>query len=181
MATPTTLPSTFAASSVLTSTQMNDLRGAFRVLQVVSTTKTDTFSGTLTGPGGELEITNLNVAITPSATSSKILILAHISRSSNNGNLKIKRDSTDICIGDAAGSRSRVSVNAAAGATYLAASAPLVFLDSPNTTSATTYKVFFQSSNSNNVTVNVNRSGDDTDATSFGRYTSTITALEISA
>ena len=44
MATPTTLPATFVAGNVLTAAQMNDLRGAFRVLQIVSTTKTDTFT-----------------------------------------------------------------------------------------------------------------------------------------
>jgi hypothetical protein len=44
MATPTTLPATFVAGNVLEAEQLNDLRGAFRVLQTVSTTKTDTFT-----------------------------------------------------------------------------------------------------------------------------------------
>ena len=46
MATPTTLPASFTAGQVLTAAQMNDLRGAFRVLQVVQATKANTFSTT---------------------------------------------------------------------------------------------------------------------------------------
>ena len=36
MATPTTLPATFVSGNVLEALQLNDLRGAFRVLQTVS-------------------------------------------------------------------------------------------------------------------------------------------------
>jgi hypothetical protein len=36
MATPTALPTAFVAADVLTAANMNLLRGAFRVLQVVS-------------------------------------------------------------------------------------------------------------------------------------------------
>jgi hypothetical protein len=38
MAAVTPLPATFVSGDVLTAAQMNDLRGAFRVLQVVSAT-----------------------------------------------------------------------------------------------------------------------------------------------
>jgi hypothetical protein len=38
MATPTTLPASFVAGSILTAAELNDLRGAFRVLQVVNAT-----------------------------------------------------------------------------------------------------------------------------------------------
>jgi hypothetical protein len=38
MATPTTLPASFVAGNILTAAQLNNLRGAFRVLQVVQAT-----------------------------------------------------------------------------------------------------------------------------------------------
>jgi len=72
MATPTSLPATFVAGNVLTAAQMNDLRGAFRILQVVSTTKTDTFTTTSTS---FTDVTGMSVTITPTATSSKVLVL----------------------------------------------------------------------------------------------------------
>lgn len=76
MATPTTLPATFVAGNVLTAAQMNNLRGAFRVLQVVSTTLTTSFTS---GAGGAYaNVTGLSATITPSATSSKILIMATV-------------------------------------------------------------------------------------------------------
>lgn len=151
-----------------------------KILQVVSTTKTDAFSGTLVA-GSELEVTGLNLTITPSSTSSKIFILSNVVKYFW-GNIKLKRGSTDICIGDAAGSRSRVSATSGGATTAaIANSGSIMFLDSPATTSATTYKIFLQSTNSNNVTVYVNRSETDTDSTHFGRYASTITAFEVTA
>ena len=76
MATPTTLPATFVAGNVLEAEQLNDLRGAFRVLQTVSTTKTDTFSSAVTA---FTDVTGLSVSITPSSATSTILVMADVS------------------------------------------------------------------------------------------------------
>ena len=70
MATPTTLPATFVSGAVLTAAQQNDLRGAFRVLQVVTGTTSTAKSNSLT----TYEDTNLTQTITPTSTSSKILV-----------------------------------------------------------------------------------------------------------
>ena len=103
MATPTTLPAAFTVGEVLTSTAMNNLRGAFRVLQVNSTTLSSTFTTTSTS---FTDITGLSVSITPSATSSKILVYATINGSQDQGindaALQLVRGSTAISIGDAA-------------------------------------------------------------------------------
>ena len=73
MATVTTLPATFVSGAVLTAAQMNDLRGAFRVLQIVSgATITATASSSTT-----IGDTTLTATITPSATSSKVLVLVN--------------------------------------------------------------------------------------------------------
>jgi hypothetical protein len=178
MATPTTLPSTFVASQVLTAAQMNNLRGAFRILQVVTTAKTDTFTSSSTTM---TDITGMSVTITPSATSSLILILSQLSISGQNATAaafyQLVRGSTAIGIGDTAGSRSRLT--GATGADGISRSQIVSFVDNPATTSATTYK--FQARASATGSFYVNRFETDTDAASSPRLISTITAFEISA
>ena len=83
MASPTTLPATFVSGAVLTAAQLNDLRGAFRVLQVV------TFSTTTPGSSSTTTMNNttLTATITPSSTSSRVLVFAnHPSCSKSSGN-----------------------------------------------------------------------------------------------
>ena len=85
------------------------------ILQVVSSTKTDSFfyNGTqtwddITGTDQAGSGSVWCVKITPSSTSSKILVLGTCSMSSNYFFAAILyRDSTAISIGDAAGSRNR--------------------------------------------------------------------------
>jgi len=178
MATPTTLPSTFVASQVLTAAQMNNLRGAFRILQVVTTAKTDTFTSSSTTM---TDITGMSVTITPSATSSLILILSQLSISGQNATAaafyQLMRGSTAIAIGDAAGSRSRLTgVGSADGRSTARI---ISFVDNPATTSATTYK--FQGRASAAGSFYVNRDETDTDVATTPRTISTITAFEISA
>ena len=135
MATPTTLPATFVAGAVLTAAQQNALRGAFRVLQVVyasSTTQTSTTSATYA-------TTTLAATITPSATSSKVLILANVQLSSN---AAAQQSGLRIFDGSAAVlTNTRAMIQNGAGDLQVLMSQ--VFLDSPNTTSAKTYTVQF--------------------------------------
>ncbi len=179
MATPTTLPATFVAGNVLTAAQMNDLRGAFRVLQVVQTTKTDTYSmssGTFT------DITGFSANITPSATSSLVLVLVDLKLNGRSGlvsaQARLMRGSTAIYIGDAAGNRQRASSNAVGDAESVQSSTS-IFLDNPATTSSTTYKVQVRANTANNIYVN--RAETDDDTAFRARYASSITLLEISA
>lgn len=180
MATPTTLPAAFTVGQTLTADTMNNLRGAFRIMQVVSTAKTDTFTTTSTTFA---DVTGLSVSITPSATTSRILVIAQVVGMSDNGVtsgwLQMVRGSTAIDVGDAAGSRIPTSGNLDA----LGASSPinvtLCFLDSPATTSATTYKI--QVRNVGAGTFYINRGKTDTDANTIQRNASTITVFEVSA
>ena len=184
MATPTTLPSTFTAGQVLTAAQMNNLRGAFRILQVVSTVKSDAFSSTSTTL---TDITGLSVSITPSATSNKVLVFYSVAGSIETldriAMFSLLRGSTEINIGDAAGSRSRASfswtVPNAVGNDALAFTHANAFLDSPATTSATTYKI--QGRINVAGTFTVNRQGFDSNAATIPRFVSSITAFEVSA
>jgi len=182
MATPTSLPATFVAGNVLTAAQMNDLRGAFRVLQVVSTTKTDTFSASTSNTFSD--VTGLSVTITPSSTSSKILVIAQVHGSTTStgmGTAVLLRDSTEIDLGAAASNRVRAScsIDTNGTASELRQSG-LNYLDSPATTSAVVYKIGINSGDTGG-TAYINRSSDDTDDIYHPRVASTITALEISA
>jgi hypothetical protein len=148
--------------------------------QVVSTAKTDTFTMSSTTYA---DITGLSVSITPSSTSSKVLVIADISIDNDpvQGSpfVQIVRDSTAIGIGDAAGSRRRATGQGNSGNTSVLQSLAVSFLDSPATTSATTYKI--QIANQAADAVYVNRSRVDTDSSVYGRTISTITVMEILA
>lgn len=155
--------------------------GAGQVLQVVSTTKTDV--SVLSVGTAQTDITGLSVSITPSATSSKIWVTAYVTHVQNaTGGLFLVRDSTNICIGDTASNRIRATVgmnNNVAPSNNGIGVTPMWFLDSPNTTSATTYKVAVRQTSGGTFTVN--RATTDTDNADHFRTTSTITVMEVSA
>ena len=105
-----------------------------KVLQVVQTT-----DGTQreTTSSSYVAIDNTAVNITPSSTSSKILITVSclLYKSSGAGSLKIYRDSTDLGI---------FIMTDGDGAYY--ATSGLSFLDTPNSTSSLEYRVQFATS-----------------------------------
>lgn len=113
-----------------------------KVLQVVqaSTTTTVTVSTTT------LTDTGLSASITPSATTSKILVL--ISQSYWNGSssgvnigsgFNLRRGSTDI-LTTPQFSQGYLELGGTSNAKQLAGYTPMIYLDSPSTTSSTTYK-----------------------------------------
>jgi hypothetical protein len=147
------------------------------ILQVVSTTKTDTFT---TSSSSFVDATGLSVSITPRSTSSKIFVLANVSAASESGTASdflLVRNSTSIFLGDAAGSRTRGSRRAFTAGNSAETSMALEFLDSPSTTSTTTYKLQVRSNSGS--TVAINRSGGDSDSSSNLRSASSITLIEV--
>jgi hypothetical protein len=169
------------ASANLTGTVASGRMPAGSVLQVVSATKTDTFTTT---SGTFVDITGLSVSITPTSSSSKILITGTVCWGSSDTvpylmAMRLMRDSTAICIADTAGSRSRLTIGAQGiYDTDNTVFAPLNFLDSPSTTSSTTYKIQGQSEIGR--TLYINRGAEsDGDLAITGRFTSTITVMEI--
>ena len=149
-----------------------------RVGQIVNTVKTDTFTSTSTT---YVDITGLSLSITPTSTSSTILIFAVVNGSGASAVsdmvVQLLRNSTAIGNGAAAGSRrvGYAQINASTGSIYGSA---VTFLDSPATTSATTYKI--QGALMTGAgTFTVNRSPTDTDNAAYGRVSSQITAIEV--
>jgi hypothetical protein len=118
--------------------------GAGTVLQVVQTVKTDFFSTSSAMPTF-VDITGMSATITPKFANSKILVtvtgLMSISANGYASAVNLVRGSTSIAIGDARGSSTRASAGSGVGGTGSAAPFALSVLDSPATTSATTYKL----------------------------------------
>jgi hypothetical protein len=141
------------------------------VLQVVSTTKTDTFSTTSTT---FTDVSGLSASITPSSASSKILIIANIvvsqTGASSFSGTQLVRNATNIFVGTS-GTRNFSTLSIDANDFGIGSDA-LVFLDTPNTTSNTVYKLQVRTGAGTTV---VNRTARDTnDCTA-----STITLMEI--
>ena len=143
------------------------------VLQVVSVTKTDTFS---TSSITFVDLTGLSATITPTSASNRILILvtSNQTNSSTSGltTYNLVRGSTNICQ-PATTPAFAGSMGNYVGIVDNVLPFSITFLDSPSTTSATTYKVQLKS-NAGTVGINSRNSGD-------GAFTSTITLMEIAA
>ncbi len=169
---------TFTVPSGVTFTNSGSATGFGKVLQVVSANKTDTASTTSTS----FVTTGLEVSITPSATSSKILINANpVFGGGASGAVftQLWRDSSVIIQADASGSRTRSSSGWLYVYTaYNGWTVPIVYLDSPSSTSSLTYKIMYMSSNAS-YTAYLNRSESDADNANYGVGVSTITAMEI--
>jgi hypothetical protein len=165
MATPTNLPATATAGQILTAQYVNDLRGAFRVLQVIFGTTSTQVTSANTTPVDTL----LTATITPQSTSNQVLVFVQ-----QNGLLKITND-TSITLNLLRGASvigslgTQLAVTASA-ATNGIGGAGYLNLDSPNTVSAVTYKTQFFSTN-NLPTVAVQHAG----------AASSIVLMEISA
>lgn len=158
-----------------------------KVLQVVSTTKTDTTSFTSTSTNSFVDITGMTVTITPTSATSKILVMYSIGVSQSTDatiHIRLLRGSTSIDQGVAASNRLGDSTIWRPNSTqYNFDIGPLSnsFLDSPSTTSATTYKLAATLGASYSGTFYLNRSWSDADADFAGRVASTITVMEIAA
>lgn len=137
--------------------------GGGKVLQVVQATKTDSTLST----SSSYVATGLSVDITPSASTSKVLVLvsAYVDDNANGTQsyYTIYRGSTNLghstggMLGRyVGGARSRGSIN-------------MNYLDTPNATSATTYQVYFRNGSGSNIQINSESS------------TITIIAMEIGA
>jgi hypothetical protein len=151
------------------------------VLQVVQTVKSDTFTTT---SSSFIDVTGLSVTITPTSASNRILVLYSSSLATISGqyscSMRLVRDSTGIYIGDTAGSRTRASNMYWSDIGMVYGTAPVngIFLDSPATTSATTYKLQVLSAYAE--TVYINRNQNDGDTAVISRVPSSITVMEIS-
>lgn len=159
--------------------------GGGKVLQVVQGYKSDTFSTTSTS---FTDVTGLSVSITPSASTSKILIIGQVSigNIAKDGStpaatqVRLRRDTTTIFNGDAASTRNQGFSIVEHSDQIVNSPSSFIYLDSPATTSSTTYKIQILTNNAS-ATTYVNRSFNDADSSLVLRTASSIIALEIGA
>jgi hypothetical protein len=160
MATPTNLPAAFVSGAILTADQMNNLRGAFRVLQVIEGRSTTQVANSTTS----YVDSGLTATITPQATTNKVLVIAttpiYMADSDCNVFLQVLRGGTSLAVNQQNDSNSPNAQTTSS----------MIILDTPATTSATTYKVQFK----NNVS---SKSSYAMNASQFG----SIILVEISA
>lgn len=152
------------------------------ILQVVQGTLTSIFS-TTAGANSPVAI-GLSASITPTSSTSKILVTCYFgaigSSSPTTYGLFLFRGATKICFGDAYGSADQGAIGGGNDGGYRAWPGSIVFLDSPATTSATTYSVSF--GGNGGVTAYINSDGRLA-ATANNQTTtaSTITLMEVAA
>jgi len=155
-----------------------------KILQVKQTVVSSRVSATLTN-NTFTDISGLSVDITPTATSNKILVCYHLGLCTNSGTYnvitRIMRDSTAIAIGDQVGSgRQRVTNQGWTISNYQSVNYDNMFLDSPNTTSSTTYKVQWTNAYDGQ-TAYLNRIWQDGDSKYYPTSISHITVMEVAA
>jgi len=144
--------------------------GGGKVLQVVNVTH-DTAASTTSATYAD---TGLSATITPTLSTSKVLVfVTHSGVGTSNPNLsygrtRLLRGSTTITQMD-----TFVAFNAPSTDELYIGSIALNYLDSPATTSATTYKTQFAASGSGAFSVNISAGGN--------KSVSTITLMEIGA
>ena len=150
------------------------------VLQVVSTTKSDTFSSTSTS---YVDVTGLAATITPTFATSRIFVTVSMVAGSTPANVlcatRLVRNATPIAVGNAASGYAQATVGNQRPSldTNSAFNQSINFLDSPVTTLAITYKIqMFAESG----TFRVNATGSDGSGSGWSaRSISSITLMEI--
>jgi hypothetical protein len=128
------------------------------------------------------------VTITPTSATSKVLIICLLHATHNSygqANYRLVRNGSAVGVADAAGNRPQLTSGLQPSDITSATATPQMnmgahYLDSPASTSALTYGVQLYNVNPTG-TFYVNRTQNDADSTSRGRWVSTITAMEVSA
>ena len=159
--------------------------GGGGIVQVQSTTKTDTFNM----PSNDTNfhtVTGLSVTITPKFSTSKILVMYDMNWSAIDGHCscRLMRDSTPIKVGDASGNKTQVTgqIHYVSGDQYDLQNVSGTHLDSPSTTSAVTYSLQVGTPYNSNYELYVNYHAEDGANLAWqGRGASSITVMEVSA
>ena len=155
------------------------------VIQAICTTKTDTYSESISSRATGSAITGLTATITPTSASSKLLVFAVLQSSRSGlayGNFILHRDGSAVLVGDSAGSRLPVTVgdNLGPSNTIMQQNSSSFGQVTAGSTNATTFDIRLENSGSgSSQTFYVNRSSTDTDNNTFTRSISSIMVMEV--
>jgi hypothetical protein len=155
------------------------------VLQVITVNKTNTFASSTGDTTTWQDVTDLSITITPQNANSRFLVMAmlQVGKVSFSSYWRIVRNGSAIFVADAAGNRPRTTFAAlpsdeAYSDQHITASG-MTWIDSPNTTSAVTYKIQCNQQSAGRVAY-VNRSGADRNEPTYDpRTASSFTVMEI--
>lgn len=151
---------------------------AGQIIQV----QTGTLTTSTTVASSSFTDTGVSVTITPASTSNTVLIIAslHVSTAVTQfgAQVRLVRGATAIGVGTAVSSRTAVGGTQENRVTGVGGHITLSWLDSPATTSATTYKIQVCEPAAA-ATIYINRTSTDTDSATYPRGASSITALEV--
>ena len=140
-------------------------------------------SSSFTTSGSTFQDTGLSASITPSSSSNKILVTYQLecaAETSYRHACRLVRGSTDILLANSAGDRIRATNNNGNPPNNVRMSSfSQTYLDSPSTTSSTTYKLVGWAESSG--LFFTNRSESNSDSASHARGVSTITLMEVAA
>jgi hypothetical protein len=177
MATPTALPASFTAGDVLTAANMNLLRGAFRIVQVVQSQTGAVATGTTTIPFDDTIPQNtegtefLTATITPRSSTNILFIQAVM-----NYSYSIANTVTTALFQDTTANALAASSEYGSTATGMINSGLSYYMTS-GTTSATTFKIRSGGESAGTLTLNGFSGARKLGGTMF----SSITIMEISA
>ena len=155
--------------------------GGGKVLQVVTTetaNQCSTTSNTLT------DCTPMTVNITPSATTSKILVMVNMNlggSADQRAGVALRRGSTDIFQGADSSNRQGVTSAHVAAEDNSIYNIAFQCLDSPSSTSALTYHIQVSAQAAGSETLYLNRTGTNADQQYTKQTKSAITVMEIGA
>ena len=154
-----------------------------KILQVIQTVKTDQFTSTAYA---FTDVTGMSVSITPASASNKILVNfeLQVGGSGNNyASFRLLRDSTHIGVSTATDTNWRVGTLGSLSHenSYQLENTGTSFLDSPNTTSAITYKLQVSGYSNRNISINVPTSTSTASNSYTATGISTITVMEVAA
>jgi hypothetical protein len=157
------------------------------LVQTKSTHKSNTF---VTNSTSYTDITGLNVNITPTSSSNKILVLVNISYGGHSNLYGFGRlvrtisggSATAIGLGNADGNRTQAGFPLQnldlANSVYHVKESSFMFLDSPNTTTSTEYQVQCMT-HTGSQDVHINYPNNNDNSNYIGRFSSNIIAMEV--
>ena len=162
-----------------TSWELLNPAGPTAISNVVQTVKTDITSSNSTT---YVDIAGMTVDITPAKSTSRVKVTVVLAMGNTTLNVmtaaQVLRDAVVLDIGDAAGSRTRAAVSTGTASSSNIGTVTYIFIDSPASTSALTYKVQWLTENAAFLAV-LNRTSGDGDTATIARVVSSITVEEI--
>ena len=149
---------------------------------IVQAVKTDTFVQ-FTPNNSWVDIPDLSLSITPTSSSSKVLISADVLSTSNQvafpNRFRFVRDGVAIALGDADGTTHQCSFTGSYASAYAPCSGGMSYLDSTAVVAGTPVVYKIQVSNNGSSTIYINQGTNSSTTIQYARAISTLIATEV--